>query len=72
MSKNKNMDTQKIIERRIETLKQQFYSNRIEGEVDQQSFYAVLERAKEPISDEEFIKNEMTRIYKKYGKAYAE
>ena len=63
---------EKMIERRIETLKQQFYSNRIEGEVDEQSFYAMLERAKEPISNEEFIKNEMTRIYKKYGKVYVE
>ena len=46
---------EKMIERRVEAIKQQFYSNRIEGAVDEKEIYAMLERAKEPISDEEFV-----------------
>lgn len=64
------MNTQEMIERRVEAIKQQFYSNRIEGAVDEKEIYAMLERAKEPISDEEFVEKELVRFYARYGLKY--
>lgn len=58
------------IEKRIEDLKQQHYSNRIEGAVDEVAFAEFLERAKQPISNEEFIYQEKKRLYAEFGLEY--
>lgn len=63
-----NMD--KIIEKRIKALKEIHASNRIEGAVDEEYHLAMLERAKEPISNEEFSEREVRRVYAEYGVEY--
>lgn len=63
-----NMD--KIIEKRIKAIKEIHASNRIEGVVDEAEHLAILERAKEPISNEEFVEKELIRIYARYGIEY--
>lgn len=63
-----NMD--KIIEKRIKAIKEIHASNRIEGIVDEEEHLAILERAKEPISNEEFVEKELVRFYAKYGVEY--
>ena len=63
-----NMD--KIIEKRIKAIKEIHASNRIEGVVDEEEHLAILERAKEPISNEEFAEREVRRVYAEYGVEY--
>nr|WP_323145176.1 hypothetical protein [Actinobacillus pleuropneumoniae]WPT09228.1 Hypothetical protein [Actinobacillus pleuropneumoniae] len=63
-----NMD--KIIEKRIQAIKTAHASNRIECTVNEEEHLAMLERAKEPISNEEFAEREVKRIYAKYGVEY--
>nr|WP_227991063.1 hypothetical protein [Mannheimia varigena] len=63
-----NMD--KIIEKRIQAIKTAHASNRIECTVTEEEHLAMLERAKEPISNEEFAEREVKRIYAKYGVEY--
>lgn len=64
------MEIDKIIEKRIKALKEIHASNRIEGVVDEEEHLAILERAKEPISNEEFVEKELVRFYAKYGVEY--
>lgn len=64
------MSIEQIIQNRMSAMKTQFASNRIEGEVDEKAFLSMLERAKEPISNEEFAFNEISRIYSRYGLTY--
>lgn len=64
------MSIEQIIQNRMSAMKTQFASNRIEGEVDEIAFLSMLERAKEPISNEEFAFNEISRIYAQYGLTY--
>lgn len=64
------MYIEQIIQNRVSAMKTQFASNRIEGEVDEIAFLSMLERAKEPISNEEFTFNEISRIYAQYGLTY--
>lgn len=63
-----NMD--EIIKKRIKALKEIHASNRIEGAVDEEYYLAMLERAKEPISNEEFSEREVRRVYAEYGVEY--
>ncbi len=56
-----NMD--EIIKKRIKALKEIHASNRIECTVNEEEHLAMLERAKEPISNEEFAEREVRRIY---------
>lgn len=63
-----NMD--EIIKNRIKAIKEIHASNRIEGAVDEEEHLAILERAKEPISNEEFVEKELTRFYSEYGIEY--
>lgn len=64
------MYIEQIIQNRVNAMKTQFASNRIEGEVDEIAFLSMLERAKKPISNEEFTFNEISRIYAQYGLTY--
>lgn len=64
------MYIEQMIQNRVNAMKTQFASNRIEGEVDEIAFLSMLERAKEPISNEEFTFNEISRIYAQYGLTY--
>lgn len=64
------MYIEQMIQNRVSAMKTQFASNRIEGEVDEIAFLSMLERAKEPISNEEFTFNEISRIYAQYGLTY--
>lgn len=64
------MEIDKIIEKRIKALKEIHASNRIEGIVDEEEHLAILERAKEPINNEEFVEKELVRFYAKYGVEY--
>lgn len=64
------MNMEEIIKNRIEAIKTAYASNRIEGAVDEVEHLAMLERAKEPISEEEFVDKEISRIYARYGIEY--
>lgn len=64
------IDIEAVINNRIKAIKTAHASNRIEGVVDEEEHIAMLERAKEPISDEEFTYREMSRIYARYGVAW--
>lgn len=64
------MDMNEIIKNRIKAIKEIHTSNRIEGSVDEEHHLALLERAKEPISNDEFIEIELTRFYAEYGIEY--
>lgn len=64
------MEIDKIIEKRIRAIKEIHASNRIEGIVDEEEHLAILERAKEPISNKEFVEKELVRFYAKYGVEY--
>lgn len=64
------MTTEQMISLRIKSMKTQFASNKIEGEVDESGFQAMLERARQPISNEEFAFREISRIYAQYGLTY--
>lgn len=64
------MTTEQMISRRIKLMKTQFASNKIEGAVDENAFQAMLERARQPISNEEFAFREISRIYAQYGLTY--
>lgn len=65
------MSIELTIKNRLDGLKAAHASNKIEnvdmGEVE---FNAMLERAKEPISDEEFAFKEVSRVYSEYGLTY--
>ena len=64
-------DIDEIIKNRIQAIKTAHASNRLEGAVDEEYHLAMLERAKEPISNEEFAEREVRRIYAKYGVKYS-
>ncbi|HDX1111706.1 TPA: hypothetical protein RNX49_002269 [Pasteurella multocida] len=64
------MEIDTIIKKRIKAIKEIHASNRIEGIVDEEEHLAILERAKEPISNEEFVEKELVRFYAKYGVEY--
>ena len=64
------MDIEIIIEKRIKAIKEMHASNRIECVVDENAHLAMLERAKEPISNEEFAEREVKRVYERYGAVY--
>lgn len=64
------MDMEEIIKNRIRAIKIAHASNRIECTVDEEYHLEMLERAKEPISDEEFAEREVRRVYAKYGVEY--
>lgn len=61
------MEIDKIIEKRIQAIKTAHASNRIECTVNEEEHLAMLERAKEPISNEEFAEREVRRIYANMG-----
>lgn len=64
------MTIEQIIQQRIDAMETQYVSNRIEGEVDEKEFLAMLDRAKAPITNEEFAVQEVSRIYARYGIEY--
>lgn len=65
------MNIQQVIDQRIQAIKFAHASNKIEkvdmGDVE---FSAMLKRAEEPISDEEFSFKEISRVYAEYGLVY--
>ena len=61
-------DLPEISMNRIKRLHESRANNRLEGiEGDPQAFAALLERAKAPISDEEFVLQEKSAIFAKYS-----
>lgn len=63
-----NFDIETIIKNRLAGLKTAHASNKIENvDMSEAEFNAMLERAKEPISDEEFAEREIKRVYAEYG-----
>ena len=59
-----------LIEARVEAIRQAYASNLIEGlDAGLANIEAMIERAHEPISNEEFSKKETARIVQKYARA---
>ncbi|KGQ44629.1 hypothetical protein JP28_03955 [Gallibacterium anatis] len=62
------MISEEYIKKRIEALHFGYANNKAEGiEMDINEFNLMIERAKQPISNEEFTDKELDRIFKKYG-----
>ncbi|MCK3654585.1 hypothetical protein A4G19_02010 [Pasteurellaceae bacterium Macca] len=60
-----------IIEKRIQAMKTAHASNKIEGiDIGDEAFNAMLERAKAPISNQEFAFQEISRVYAEHGLVY--
>lgn len=60
-------DMQTIIERRIKGLENANANNLLEGiDIGEEAFQAILQRAKQPISDEEFVRRETALWDQKY------